>query len=74
MKYNDKNNNKNNDKYNDKYNNIDNYNAQYNNNYINKTRSNQRKYITSIDKRINNNNSRRRIKYGCMFIIFLYKF
>ena len=55
MKYNDKNNNKNNDKYNDKYNNIDNYNAQYNNNYINKTRSNQRKDITSIDKRMDFN-------------------
>ena len=45
-KYNDKNNN-------DKSYNIDKYKAQYNNNNnINKTRSNQRKDITSIDKRM----------------------
>ena len=55
LKYNDTNNDKNNDKYNDKYNNIDKYNAQYNNNYINKKRSNKRKDITSIDKRMDFN-------------------
>ena len=55
LKYNDTNNDTNNDKYNDKYNNIDKYNAQYNNNYINKIRSNQRKDIASIDKRMDFN-------------------